>query len=282
MAASSHGERLNPIPSRTALVVVAAMLAPASPSWAEAPFAPWDGPDPIAVWQVFSVWNSHGPSLVVYEDGEVLYRKGGDVRGEYLHHRLDPDALRAVKDRLAATDLREVKSWYDLAPGVTDLPTTFLYVKTAGRVRRIRLYGMSAAGSTLLASTRFRTEAQPDAVPDQVGELREYLRSLTLAEGVPWTPRYIEVSLQPYEYAPDASIHWPKKWPGLRSSRTIKGEYGYSIFLDWQQHEELSAFLRSRKEKGAIVIDGRKWSASLDWVIPREPHWSRGALADPD
>ena len=281
MNASSSGERLNRLSFRRALAVIAPLLAAASPSWADAPFAPWDGPDPIAVWHVFSVWSSHGPSLVVYEDGEVLYRKGGDLHSEYLHRRLDADALRAVKDRLAATDLSDVKSWYDLAPGVTDMPTTFLYVKAAGRVRKIRLYGMSAKG-TLLASTRYPTDVKPEAVPDQVGELREYLRSLTLPDGVPWTPRYIEVSLQPYEYAPDASIHWPKKWPGLRSSRTTKDEYGYSIYLDWQQHEELSAFLRSRKEKGAIVIDGRKWSASLNWVIPREPDWARGALADPD
>ena len=158
-----------------------------------------------------------------------------------------------------------MKPWYNLAPGVTDLPVTFLYVKAGRSISKIRITGPAVPSVP--------TGVEPDVVPDKVREFRELLKSLTRTDGVPWTPRYLEVILVPYEYAPDASVYWPKKWPGLQSNRTIQHGKEYSIFMDWQQKDELVAFLRARKEKGAVVIGGRKWGVYTRPVIPGEPAW---------
>ncbi len=47
-----------------------------------------------------------------------------------------------------------------------------------------------------------------------------------------WLPEEVEVMVWPYEYAPEASIIWPKDWPSFDSSHAVKrGEKSFSIFL---------------------------------------------------
>jgi hypothetical protein len=117
-------------------------------------------------------------------------------------------------------------------------------------------------------------------------KLSKETRSLltTLARFTPpemqeWKPRYIEAMVWPYEYAPDESIHWPKDWPGLSSESTIKRRDAYSIFLPGSQLPRITAFLATRKEKGAVEIDGKKWAVSVRSTFPSEPIWRKAFRA---
>ena len=79
----------------------------------------------------------------------------------------------------------------------------------------------------------------------------------------------------PYEYAPDASVDWPADWPGLNSEHAVRSGDGYSIFVPAAERDRLIAFLGTRRERGAVRIGGRKWSASLRFPFPMERMWMR-------
>ena len=78
-----------------------------------------------------------------------------------------------------------------------------------------------------------------------------------------------------YDYAPEESIHWPKDWPSLASDRAFKWKDSYSIILDGTELQRLQKLLESRKERGALEVDGKKWAVSYRFVFPSEPIWRK-------
>jgi hypothetical protein len=77
----------------------------------------------------------------------------------------------------------------------------------------------------------------------------------------------------PYDYAPEPSIAWPKRWPGLDAPTTLKRAESFSLFVPSAEFESLHAFLAGRQEKGAVEIGGKKWAASLRLPFPHEDLW---------
>jgi hypothetical protein len=127
----------------------------------------------------------------------------------------------------------------------------------------------------LPAYTAIPNSRSADSVPDELLELHKFLSSIEYADSKEWIPKYVEVMIWPYEYAPDASIAWPKDWPSLDSDRSRKRGDSYSIFLDGSLLPDLRSFLHTRKEKGAVEIGGRKWAVSFRQVFPSEPTWRK-------
>jgi hypothetical protein len=157
----------------------------------------------------------------------------------------------------------------------TDQPEAEFYVRLDDRESALRIYGLR----------------QPDKKPRKLGapvdestfppaeifEAHKFLWSLNYADSLPWKPKFIEVMIWPYEYAPDRSIIWPKDWPDLKSDRIFKRGESYSIFMDGEMLDDVDKFLRMRKERGAVEISGKKWAVSVRLVFPSEPVW-RAAL----
>ena len=77
----------------------------------------------------------------------------------------------------------------------------------------------------------------------------------------------------PYEYAPEASIVWPKNWPGLHDVSTVKRGDSYSIFVPSADYAAVRHFLDTEKEKGAVEIGGKKWAVSIRMPFPGERSW---------
>lgn len=78
-----------------------------------------------------------------------------------------------------------------------------------------------------------------------------------------------------YSYAPGMSVPWPKNWPGLDSSRTIRRGKDYSIFLDETMLPQLNTFMHGIPQKSAVANGGRKMSVSVRIPFPGEPVWRR-------
>jgi len=116
-------------------------------------------------------------------------------------------------------------------------------------------------------------QEKADALPDTLKKLHNYLTSLSFNSSKEWIPKYVEVMIWPYEFAPDESIHWPEYWPGLDSPNTLKRRDAYSIFFPVNEMNQLGEFLMARKPKGAIEIGGRKWAVSVRYTFPGEPIW---------
>ena len=112
-------------------------------------------------------------------------------------------------------------------------------------------------------------------MPPSVTSAYEKLVKFDHPAATNWLPVKIELMIWPYEYAPEASIIWPKDWPGLDSQDTIKRGDGFSIYLPATEYSRLIEFLKRRNEKGAVLIGGKKWAADVRFPFPREAEWMR-------
>src|SRR5215813_12584096 len=58
----------------------------------------------------------------------------------------------------------------------------------------------------------------------------------------------------------------------------MQRDESYSIFLAGNLLPQLRSFLATRRTKGAVEVNGKKWAASYRFVFPSEPMW-RGAFS---
>jgi hypothetical protein len=248
-------------------------------------FHPYAGPEPVAVllgrnpWTPFIPGGGYIPELVVYADRSIIFKRQSAARESVRTKKLtEKEFVSFVQSIRPLIDFKDLRRDYNLAPGITDQGVTQLYLKLEGRVTLVTIYGAIDAGHS--APYTRRGNEKPDVLPDLLKQTLTNLFSVDYRKTDRWRPRYLEVDLSPYEYAPYDSIYWPKHWPGLDSPRTIKSGAGYLIFMDGDQEKPLEKFLRTRKEKGAVVIDRKKWAVYSRPVIPSEPLWRKAFVGD--
>jgi hypothetical protein len=244
-------------------------------------FDPFAGPKPVAVLIQTDPWSmvigSDTPRIVIYEDGQVIYlKRDEDGTSKYVHKDLDSAELERVKANLSSFgDYTQLKQYYDLAPNVTDLPQTKIYLSYDNVGLVTSVYGLMTSDSHLPASLTFGIDSKPDSLPEQVEKLHAYLAEIEFDGAVPWEPSYVEVIIWGYDYAPEKSITWPKDWPGLASPNTLRQGDTYSIFIPGDKLPDLRKFLMTRRPRGAIEIEGKKWIADIRYTFPSEPVWRR-------
>lgn len=242
-----------------------------------AEFNPHEGPRPIVVLMESNPWltviGSDTPTFVLYEDGQVVFLKETSDEAHYLTKLLTPAELRDVKVKLkAAMPTQPVEKSYDVAPNTSDQATTHFYLDVDGKRLVTSIRAMDSEDESGIPS-KFRRDPATRMPPKEMRVLRTMIRSLELQDARAWVPSYVEVMVWPYEYAPEESIHWPKVWPGLDSPNTRKHGKLHSIFVPGKEETAILAFLKTRKQKGAVEIDGKKWAMALREAFPSEPVW---------
>ncbi len=261
---------------RSAIVVALCFV----PSCATQEFRPFDDPEPLAVFIESDPWamviDADTPRVAIYENGEVIFERKVLDRPVYYHVTLDREALAKVHDLLSPVlGLKDLKTAYNIAPTVTDQPQAMFYLRDGQREVTTTVYGLNASETKLLPHTEFPTGPEPVIPPQELLKLHRWFCDLDSPEGQEWTPKYVEVMLWDYSYAPEASIQWPNDWPSLHSDRTIKQGEMYSIFLDGTMLPKLREFLATGSEKGAVELDSKKWAAAYRFTFPGDPSWRR-------
>jgi len=260
-------ERLLPFLFACCLAAPGAVLACGDSTTAEA--------RPIVVMVVTNPWTmvvgADEPAFVAYADGQVIYREK-DEQGAVRHMAvcLGADRLHELTDQLRALAPGVGQDeWLELS-SLTDQPETRLYLDVDGRVRDTTVYGDLHPQSPEYQPLNWKA----DELPADVAALHDFLAQLHYPDAREWVPARLEVIVWDYHYAPDPSIHWPKRWPGIHSPGSVKHRKSYSIFLPGSERDALVAFLRTRSERGAVEIDGRKWSVSVRSVFPGAERWT--------
>jgi hypothetical protein len=243
-------------------------------------FKPFDGPRPIAAFIQSDPWSmvigSDTPRVAVYDDGQVIFAKKADKRLVYHHVTVDKESLAKLCEQFKPVlALKDLKPAYNIRPNVTDMPEAMFYLRDGDREVATTVYGLMAAGTELPAYTEFPNGPKSTVPPKELLSLHKWLCDLDFRKSEKWTPKYVEVMLWDYSYAPDSSIRWPKDWPSLNSPRAIKRHDDYSVFLDGALLPKLQEFLGTRKEKGAVEVDGKKFAASYRFTFPGEPTWHK-------
>ena len=203
------------------------------------------------------VIGSDSPAFALYEDGRAIYL----TRSGYVSVKLEPGELHKFMDSLEPGSLAGLSGGYTATEN-TDQLRTWLFVYAGKQPAFVTVYGS-------LDDEEVRAKLPPPIVA-----FRDKLRSFRDARASKWLPEAIEVVIWPYEYAPEPSIVWPKRWPGLDAPTTRKGGEGsFSLYVPSAEFEPLKAFLSSRREKGAVEIGGKKWAADLRFPFPHERLW---------
>jgi len=249
---------------------------------------PFKGPKPIAVLIQTDPWlmviGSDTPMVTIYDNGQIVYLKREKEKPPVLlAKQLPTNELAAVRKKLTSFgDYSKLKRYYDLAPHVTDLPETKIYLAPDDGNLVSTVYGLMVPDTHLPAYSTFGGGGKPDKLPEIIKDLHCYLTSFDFADAKPWEPPYVEAMVWGYDYAPDESIHWPKDWPGLDSPNTLKRGDSYSIFLPGKELPKLREFLKTQKEKGAVEIGGKKWAVSIRYAFPSESVWFKAFRAEPE
>ena len=220
-----------------------------------------DVPSPLVVLLDSDPWaaviGSDSPTFALYEDGTVIQR----TTTGFITARLTDKEVRQLLDRL---DLRALSQSYGRfeAEVATDQPEQDLLAYWGEKPVFVSVYGS-------LKDDKVRSK-----MPQEVNAAYDVLSSFKHLESRAWLPASVEVMIWPYENAPEPSISWPEDWPRLDDPQNVRrGGNSFSIFMPSQKLPELRAFLKRKSEKGAIEIDGQKWSAAIRFPFPHEKLW---------
>lgn len=238
-----------------------------------AEFDPHKGPAPVLVLMTNDPWaqviGSDTPRLAAYEDGTVIYQRELNGIPSMLVAHLSHDGLSKLVDiARPLIGLPGLQRYYDLAPGCTDQPTTALFIADKNTTQVVGVYGLTVRGRSM--REHMDGEEPP---PPEFMKAHKLLCEYLVPNAKPWVPPYIEVMLWDYDYAPDASILWPSKWPTLDSPRVRKRGDSFSVYLDGAELQALRDFVATRKEKGAVEVSGRKYAIGYRFTFPSESIW---------
>jgi len=238
-------------------------------------------PKPLLVVVEQNPWlmviGSDSPTFVLYNDGTLIYLRSKPTPEEPFHRRTVSDSAR-TKRELIPYDISKMAEHYELS-AATDQITTIVWTPE----KRIEVYGgwrkprdLGGDNDSRWKMIVERERKMWESLPENLRKTLYRIDELRGKDGIAWLPTMVEVMFWPYEYAPDESIVWPKEWPGLSAPNTKKrGKDSYSIFLSSERYDEFRRFLKTRKEKGAILIDGRKMAESHRFPFPEEELWMK-------
>lgn len=226
----------------------------------QAPAQPAAGAEPLLVLIEYDPWamviGSDTPRFALYDDGVVIYRT---ATGHYTA-RFDPEEIETFRASLNPEALSGLAGSYTVSDA-TDQPTTDLMLRTGSTYAHMSVYGA-------LKSPEARS-----AIPSEILDAYDRLTDFERGDAVPWLPEAIEVMIWPYEYAPEEPIIWPADWPGIADADTRQRGDSYSLYVPASDYPRLRDFLRTRRERGAVLIDGRKWIAQVRLPFPMEDRW---------
>lgn len=195
------------------------------------------------------------PQFALYEKGQIIYQFIENNEVKLLEITLtSAELLQAIQSFGITDDLYMLETSIEASES-TDQPTNILTLNL-DKNKTFRVYG-----NLNVIDVRMKTPMPFKTVYDKIKSYRNDSAKV-------WIPQKIEVMFWDYNYAPNKRP-WVKGFPDLKSSNTIKfDDDRYSVFLDKADYEEFIKFYKSRGEKEAVEINGRKMSISYRLPFP--------------
>ncbi len=235
--------------------------------------------DPVFALIEYNPWamviGADSPSFVLYEDGTVVFlRKEADEN--YRYYTCSISSNKSLMAEFLYEARHELQNDYTLADW-TDQTTTLFFWKD----KKVSVYGdiltpprLEHQNLSIFSGIYERNLKLWKTCPVELRELLKKIRAFDNPKAKKWMPEKIEVMFWPYEYAPDESIVWPNTWPDLKDDNTKKrGKNSYSVYVSSEQYDELIKFLKKQKDKGAVLINGKKMAVSIRFPFPQEKQW---------
>jgi len=223
------------------------------------------------------VIGSDSPTFALYDDGSVIWLRDKSTEDKPFSRGMTPNASVAFKD-IMPYDLAKLADHYELSSW-SDQPTTVIWTPK----KKITIYGRwrdtprsAAESDPRLQEIAKRDKKMWDSLPPELRASLFRIDEQRKRDGDAWLPQRVEVMLWPYEYAPEESTAWPKEWPGLSAPGTaLRGKDSYSVYLPAGELSALRELLAKRKQRGALLIEGKKMAVSFRFPFPREELWMK-------
>ncbi len=237
------------------------------------------GPEPVLVVSELNPWltviGSDSPMFAIYDDGQLIYQPEGRTNERPFVRRklMDPEATAIA---LLGGSLETKDSDFTLSHA-TDQITTSIWTPA----KQIRIYGnwrkpLTPGGDPASEKIKKSEREMWESLPAGIRGFLERVERERRMQGESWLPQSIEVMLWPYEYAPEESVAWPGGWPDLMAATTRKrGEDSFSVYLPADSLAALRKLLATQKERGAVLINGRKMAAGYRLPFPGEEKWMK-------
>ena len=200
------------------------------------------------------VIGSDVPSFALYESGLVIYRIIEDRKIKYYCAKLDDIELKKLIDDIISSEEIFTMEEEIEASTWTDQPNNILVINF-DRKKVINVYGN-------LSENEVRNR-----VPTLFIEIFDKIKPYRNNSSYEWEPPFIEVMLWDYSYAPNKR-DWPKMFPDLNSSSTLKRGNSYSIYIEKDKQKEFLEFYSARREKEAVEINGMKMTMAYRIPFP--------------
>jgi hypothetical protein len=231
-AVSAHGQQLDPIYGQPSIVLIESN--------------PW-----------LMVIGSDTPTFVLYEKGQVIYKRRTAESITTYEVKLTPEERQKLINALEITDAFYKLPKHISASGWTDQPTNILFVNIE-KPKQVSVYG----------NLRGKLQEGETAPPKEFLTIYNQLINFRQNGEQPWAPKVMEVMFWDYSYAPNKKP-WPKGLPDLNTATSRESANGmYSVFLDRSQFEEYKKFSASLGEKTAVEINGKKMTMSARYPFP--------------
>ena len=205
------------------------------------------------------------PNFALYDDGTVIFWREEDRGGKYVSTKLADSEVSQILEKVSPQTFASLERRYDPARGFSHAPETLMVLQTKdGSYKEVYVFG----------SIRHEEDGSyPRGIPNLLADIFQFINTYDNAKATEWAPNDIEVMVWPYEYAPDEDVLWPKGWPDLSDSRTVKKDDLYTIYLEKARLEELKTFLGKIRERQAVRISGKKWTVDARLPFPQERIW---------
>jgi len=203
------------------------------------------------------VIGSDVPTIVIYESGNVVYKRIEKGKMEYYSVKLD-----SLQTDQLISDLGITENFLDLpeyinASDWTDQPTNELILNYDTAIVR-KVYGNLRDDN----EDRKRTPTEFLTVYDNLIKYKSENEEH-------WLPDYIEIMLTDYSYSPEKPIKWPKEWPDLNNETTIsRNEFLYSVYIPKSEFQKFTELRSKLKKKQAVELNGKKFSVSYRLPFP--------------
>jgi len=205
-------------------------------------------------WQM--VLSSDAPTIAIYENGQVIYKKIMYDKAEYYRVNLSHEDLLQTIDDLGITDSLKRLPKYTNVSGATDQPTAELYLN----LDSVKTIGISG---------NLRWGANRDKAPACFTTVYDNLVKYQHGRATEWLPDSIEVMLTNYQDSPEKPLAWQVAWPDLKNKTTIKrADDLYSVYLDKKYFSAFIKLKSSLKENQAVLVNGQKFSVSYRMPFP--------------
>jgi hypothetical protein len=229
-------------------------------------------------------WIGEDTVFALYDDGRVIYapRKkqdgaSGTLVSGYYSVVLTTDEAREQREWLDRSGFFDLRDSYKLSDWTCE-PAVTMYAWQDGKPKRCYVYG------DLRREQETRHKA-PKGLLNLFDRLADYRHD----RAKPWMPVNVEVLLSelpksPVTLLPDGAkgpfsettwflrqpVEWPKHWPDLDNAHKENWGTDYNIYLPSKRFKR---FAELRNKQRAVKVNGRRFTVSYRFPLPREDLW---------